>query len=104
MKLYFWCRITRCTGPSPKCHRFYAACGSDAETTGRFDDSVVFVGYATCFHGQRREEVAQAYIDDINRHARANGFNVKPWVIEIQEKEYRYYERRQNAWARGELV
>jgi len=104
MKIYFWAKMTRVTGQAPKDHRWYASCGTDAETTGRFCESVEWADYAIYKSECHKRIVADAFIADVHRHAKDNGFNTKPWVIEIQEKEYRYYERRRNAWAKGELV
>jgi len=77
-KIFVWYRMTRVLECVP-CHSFFASCGTDAETLGRFDDSVtdVICGHTTM-------ENIRKHIEGI---ALKNNFaNFRH--IQIKEKEF----------------
>ena len=64
--MYFWYKLSRVTGKlSGTCHDFFASTGTDAETLGRFEDSVTRFGYATVYPGQTTQQVFELYKDQL---------------------------------------
>ena len=93
MTLYFWCQLKRVTGRSDKPHTWYASVGTDAETTGRFDDSITYVGFATAWENQSQTLVARKWKNDQIRYGKSIGFN-HCLIVEIDEKEYQVFARK----------
>jgi len=92
MKLYFWCRLRRVTGIADKPHKWYATVGTDAETTGRFDDSITYVGFATDSGGQCQAVVASMWKHAQMRYGESIGFD-HCFIVAITEKEYEIWTR-----------
>jgi len=92
MKLYFWCRLRRVTGIADKPHKWYAAVGTDAETTGRFDDSITYVGFATASGGQCQAVAASTWKNEQIRYGESIGFD-HCLIVAITEKEYQIWTR-----------
>ena len=92
MKLYFWCRLTRVTGKADKPHKWYATVGTDAETTGRFDDSITYVGFATARGNQCQAVVASKWKNEQIRYGESIGFD-HCMIVAISEKEYEVFTR-----------
>jgi len=86
--IYFWYKLSRVTGRlSGKCHKFFATTGTDAETLGRFEDSVTRIGYATVYDGQKSQEVFELYKDQLAADCLTLGFD-SMIVTMIGKREY----------------
>ena len=93
--MYFWWKIGRVADKSPS-HQFFASTGTDAETTGRFTDSVTRVGFSTVYGHQSKHEVFEKYQQQVIADAQSLGFdNVQ--VVSITRREY-------DAFYRGESI
>jgi hypothetical protein len=84
--LYFWMKFSRATGRSAP-HSFYASCGTDAETTGWFNESITKIGFCTVAYGQTSAEAFARYKNEVFCDAESMGFN-NNLVIKITRKEY----------------
>ena len=87
MRLYFWVRLTRVTGRCDVPHKWHATPGTDAETIGRFDDSISYVGFTTVWPHQSELQVAAKYREDQIRHGRNIGFD-QSLIVQINETDY----------------
>ena len=86
--MYFWYKLSRVTGKlSGKCHDFFASTGTDAETLGRFEDSVTRIGYATIYDGQTGQQVFELYKDQLSVECNELGFD-SLIVTAIGKREY----------------
>jgi hypothetical protein len=86
--IYFWYKLSRVTGKvAGKCHKFFASTGTDAETLGRFEDSVTRIGYTTVYPGQTTQHVFEMYKDQIQAEAIHLGFE-SLIVTSIGKREY----------------
>ena len=92
MKLYFRCQLRRVTGKADKPHEWYAAVGTEAETTGRFDDSITFVGFAKAWGNQSHSMVASKWKNEQIRYGESIGFD-HCLVVAITEEEYGFWTR-----------
>lgn len=92
MKLYFWCKLTRVTGKVDKPHKWHATVGTDAEVTGRFDDSITFVGFATAWGNQSHTMVASKWKNEQIRYGESIGFD-HCLIVAITEIEYQHWTR-----------
>jgi len=86
--IYFWYKLSR-SGQQlkGKCHSFFACTGTDAETTGRFDDSVTRIGYATIYPGQTSAQVFELYKSQLDDDCDRLGFNGLQ-LVSIGKREY----------------
>jgi hypothetical protein len=98
MKLYFWCQLRRVTGKSDKPHQWYATVGTDAETTGRFDDSITYVGYDTLKGNQSESSLASRFKHCQISYGHSIGFD-HCLIVSITEKEYENYKRELSDWS-----
>ena len=87
MKLYFWVRLTRVTGRCDAPHKWHATTGTDAETLGRFDDSITYVGFTTVWPHQSELQVAAKYRDEQIQHGLNIGFN-QALIVAINAQDY----------------
>ena len=87
MKLYFWVRLTRVTGRCDVPHKWHATTGTDAETLGRFDDSITYVGFTTVWPHQSELQVAAKYRDEQIQHGLNIGFN-QALIVAINAQDY----------------
>ena len=87
MKLYFWVRLTRVTGRCDVPHKWHATTGTDAETLGRFDDSITYAGFTTVWPHQSELQVAAKYREEQIQHGLNNGFN-QALIVAINAREY----------------
>lgn len=86
--IYFWYKLSRVTSKlSGKCHDFFASTGTDAETLGRFEDSVTRFGYATVWSGQTTQQVFELCKDQLQAECTSLGFE-SPIVTSIGKREY----------------
>jgi hypothetical protein len=85
-RMHFWIRLTRVTDKAPG-HKFFACTGTDAETTGRFCESLVRVGFATVYDGQKQQQVFDLYKDAVVNEANEQGFS-NVLVTQIGKREY----------------
>ena len=86
--IYFWYKLSRVTSKlSGKCHDFFASTGTDAETLGRFEDSVTRFGYATVWPGQTTQQVFELYKDQLQAECTSLGFE-SLIVTSIGKREY----------------
>ena len=86
--IYFWYKLSRVTSKlSGKCHDFFASTGTDAETLGRFEDSVTRFGYATVWPGQTTQQVFELCKDQLQAECTSLGFE-SPIVTSIGNREY----------------
>ena len=86
--VYFWYKLSRVTGKiAGPCHSFFASVGTDAETVGRFGDSITRVGYATVYPGQTAVQVFEMYKAQLDADCRSLGFNGMI-VTSIGKREY----------------
>ena len=87
MKLYFWVRLTRVTGRCDVPHKWHATTGTDAETIGRFDDSITYVGFTTVWPHQSELQVAAKYREEQIQHGLNIGFN-QALIVAINAQDY----------------
>ena len=87
MKLYFWVRLTRVTGRCDAPHKWHATTGTDAETLGRFDDSITYVGFTTVWPHQSELQVAAKYRDEQIQHGLNIGFE-QALIVAINAQDY----------------
>ena len=87
MKLYFWVRLTRVTGRCDVPHKWHATTGTDAETLGRFDDSITYVGFTTVWPHQSELQVAAKYRDEQIQHGLNIGFE-QALIVAINAQDY----------------
>ena len=92
MKLYFWCQLRRVTGEADMPHKWYAAVGTDAETSGRFDDSITYVGFATAWGNQSHAAVASKWKNEQICYGASIGFD-DCLLVAITEKQYQHWTR-----------
>jgi len=85
--IYFWYKLSRVTSKAAPCHKFFASTGTDAETLGRFEDSVTRIGYATVWPGQTTQQVFELYKDQIQAEGIHLGFD-SLLVTSIGKREY----------------
>ena len=86
--IYFWYKLSRVTGKlTGKCHKFFASTGTDAETLGRFEDSVTSLGYATVYEGQTGQQVFELYKDQLSDDCERLGFDSMQ-LVAIGKREY----------------
>jgi len=86
--IYFWYKLSRVSGKlSGKSHSFFACTGTDAETLGRFEDSVTRIGYATVYPGQTTQQVFELYKDQLQVDGVRLGFESLV-VTSIGKREY----------------
>lgn len=86
--IYFWYKLSRVTSKlSGQCHNFFASTGTDAETLGRFEDSVTRIGYATVYPGQTTQQVFELYKDQLQADCMQLGFE-SLIVTSIGKREY----------------
>lgn len=90
--LYFWYKLTRVSQRFDGKHSFFATTGTDAETTGRFDDSVTRIGYATIYPGQTASQVFELYKSQLDDDCNKLGFNGLQLVL-IGKREYDSFRR-----------
>jgi hypothetical protein len=95
MRLYFWVRMRRVFGKSPARHTWYAACGTDAETTGRFDDSVTRVSFVDRNMLESASAAAERHKTTIHVQACRLGFN-DIMIVSISGREYEIFEKSLN--------
>lgn len=92
--MYFWWKIGRVADKVP-CHKFFASTGTDAETTGRFTDSVTRVGFSTVYDYQSKHAVFERYQQQVISDARALGYdNVQ--VVSITRREFETFNRQES--------
>jgi hypothetical protein len=84
--IYFWYKLTR-IGDKVSNHKFFACTGTDAETIGRFDDSITRIGYATIYPGQTSHEVFGLYQEQLLDDCQRLGFQ-SLIVVAIGKREY----------------
>ena len=89
--MYFWIRLSRVTGKAPG-HSFFACTGTDAETTGRFTDQVIKIGFATVYDGQSKEKVFELYKSHILHEAEQDGWTNNT-IAMIGKREYDSFRR-----------
>ena len=87
MKLYFWVRLTRVTGRCDVPHKWHATTGTDAETLGRFDDSITYAGFTTVWPHQSELQVAAKYRDEQIQHGLNIGFE-QALIVAINAQDY----------------
>lgn len=87
MRLYFWVRLTRVTGRCDVPHKWHATTGTDAETIGRFDDSISYVGFTTVWPHQSELQVAAKYREEQIQHGRNMGFD-QALIVQINARDY----------------
>ena len=86
--IYFWYKLARVSGKIVgKSHSFFASTGTDAETLGRFEDSVTRIGYATVYPGQTTQQVFELYKDQLQEDGTRLGFE-SLIVTSIGKREY----------------
>lgn len=85
--MYFWYKLTRVTQKVGVSHKFFASTGTDAETVGRFDDSVTRIGYAIVWPGQTTQQVFELYKDQLQEDGIRLGFG-SLIVTPIGKREY----------------
>lgn len=85
--MYFWYKLTRVTQKVDVGHKFFASTGTDAETVGRFDDSITRIGYATVFPGQHSKDVFEMYRAQLESDCKQLGFN-SITLTSIGKREY----------------
>ena len=85
--MYFWYKLTRVTQKVDVGHKFFASTGTDAETVGRFDDSLTRIGYATVFTGQSASEVFEMYKTQLDHDREQMGYNAMQ-LVSIGKREY----------------
>jgi hypothetical protein len=90
--MYFWYKLTRVTSKDCPRHKFFASTGTDAETGGRFDDSITRIGYATIFPGQTSDQVFELYKDQIDSDCKQLGYNAMQ-LVSISKREYDSFRR-----------
>jgi len=90
-RIYFWMQFSRVFGKAGP-HKFFACTGTDAETTGRFCDSVTRVGFATVFPGQTTAEVFELYKSEVMRDAEQAGFTNNK-IVTIRRRDYQAFLR-----------
>lgn len=73
--MYFRWKITRTTGLDDMPHKWHAKPGTDAETEGRFSDSVTGFGSMTVYPGQSYEQVFQLYEEKIRHGCEDIGYD-----------------------------
>ena len=96
MRLYFWVRLTRVTGRCDVPHKWHATTGTDAETIGRFDDSISYVGFTTVWPHQSELQVAAKYREEQIRHGRDIGFD-QALIVQINARDYEVLTRQRMA-------
>lgn len=85
--IYFWYKLTRVTQKVGVSHKFFASTGTDAETVGRFDDSITRIGYATIFAGQHASDVFEMYKTQLDHDREEMGYNAMQ-LVSIGKREY----------------
>lgn len=86
--IYFWYKLSRVTSKiTSKCHKFFASTGTDAETLGRFEDSVTRIGYATIYDGQTGQQVFELYKEQLQADCIRLGFE-SLIVTSIGKRQY----------------